>query len=50
MLDYHKARRTIMPPESLLELIPNNLDICREGGSGMIPPNTRGSMQLMSSI
>jgi hypothetical protein len=50
MLDRHKARRNIMPPESLLELIPNNLNICREGDLVMIPSNTCESVQLMSSI
>jgi hypothetical protein len=50
MLDFHKAKRDIMPPESLLELIPDNFNICREGGPVMTPPNTCGSVELMSNI
>jgi hypothetical protein len=39
-----------MSLETFLELVPNNLNICREGGPMMVPPDTCKSLQLMSSI
>jgi hypothetical protein len=50
MLNCHKARRNKMSLESLRELVPNNLNICREGGPMMVPPYTCGSLQLMSPL
>jgi hypothetical protein len=50
MLDYHKAGRNKISLESFFELVPNNLNIYREGGPMMVPPNTCRPLQLMPSI
>jgi hypothetical protein len=44
MLDSHKAKRNKMSLESFLELVPNNLNIGREGGPMMVPPDTCRSL------
>jgi hypothetical protein len=44
MLDCHKTRRNKIYPESFLELVPNNLDVCREGGPMMVPPDACRSL------
>jgi hypothetical protein len=50
MLDCHKARMNKMSLESFLELVPNDLNISRKGGSMMVPPDACMPLQLMTSI
>jgi hypothetical protein len=49
MLDFHSTRRNVVTPESSFELVPNDLNISREGILMMIPPDTCSSLQLVPS-
>ena len=37
-----------MSPKSFLELVPNYLNVCREGGPMMGPPDACRALQLVS--
>ena len=39
-----------MSTESCLELVPNYLDVCREGGPVMGPPDACRALELVSCI
>jgi hypothetical protein len=50
VLDCHEVGRNKMAFESFFELVPNDLNISRKGGSMMIPLNACSSLQLMTDI
>jgi hypothetical protein len=39
-----------MSPKSFLELVPNHLNVCREGGPVMVPPDACRALELVSCI
>jgi hypothetical protein len=50
MLNSHQTKGNIMPPESFLELIPDNLNIGKQGIPIMTPPDACITLQLVGSI
>ena len=50
MLNGHETRRDKVSSESCLKLTPNYLDVCREGGLVMCPPDACRALELVSCI
>ena len=50
MLNGHETRRDKVSPEGCLELVPDYLNVSREGGPVMGPPDAYRALELVSYI